>query len=126
MNNGVGRTPLGWLGERVALGTDGIGSDMFEEGRTGYFRRREEELATGPDWALRRLASARGSRTRLRRAAAGPDRGRRAGRSGRARLRRRRRRSTRATLAGHWIFGLGAAHVRDVIVAGELVVATGA
>ncbi len=27
-----------------------------------------------------------------------------------------------ASLAGHWIFGLNAAHVRDVIVGGELVV----
>ena len=43
--HGVGRAPLHWLGERVALGTDGIGSDMFEEGRAGFFRRREEELA---------------------------------------------------------------------------------
>ncbi len=43
MNNAVGRAPLGVLGERVALGTDGIGSDMWEEGRVGYLRRREED-----------------------------------------------------------------------------------
>ena len=44
MNNGVGRTPIGWLGDRVALGTDGIGGDLFEESRSAFLRRREEEL----------------------------------------------------------------------------------
>jgi cytosine/adenosine deaminase-related metal-dependent hydrolase len=30
-----------------------------------------------------------------------------------------------ANVAGHWLFGAGARHVRDVVVAGELVVADG-
>ncbi len=38
MNNAVGRARVGALGRRLALGTDGIGSDMFEESRTAYFR----------------------------------------------------------------------------------------
>jgi putative selenium metabolism protein SsnA len=122
MNNSVGRTPLGWLGERVALGTDGIGSDMWAEGRTGYFRRHEEDSGTGFDWALRRLsvgaqlagrafdepllgrivAGAPADLVVLDYAAPTP--------------------LTADNLAGHWIFGLGAGHVRDVLVAGELVV----
>ena len=46
MNNAVGRAPLAALGARVALGTDGIGADMFEESRVGYLRHREERSAT--------------------------------------------------------------------------------
>ncbi|MEP7379747.1 MAG: amidohydrolase family protein, partial [Chloroflexota bacterium] len=57
MNNGAGRTPLALLQGAVALGTDGIGADMFEEGRAGFFRRHEEDLAVGAGWALERLAA---------------------------------------------------------------------
>lgn len=122
MNNGVGRTPLDWLGRRVALGTDGIGGDMFEESRVAFLRRREEDLATGADWPLARLAV--GSRL--------------AGRIFAEPLLGRIEPGAPAdlvlldyaaptlldatTFAGHWIFGLGAAAVRDVIVAGEVVV----
>jgi cytosine/adenosine deaminase-related metal-dependent hydrolase len=122
MNNGVGRTPLGWLGARVALGTDGIGGDLFEESRTAFLRRREEELGTGPDWALARLTVGAGvaaqafDEPRLGRlepgapadlavldyAAPTP--------------------LDAATLGGHWIFGLASSAVRDVMVGGELVV----
>ncbi|HSD75982.1 MAG TPA: hypothetical protein VLA98_01210, partial [Solirubrobacteraceae bacterium] len=35
MNNGIGRARVEALGPRVALGTDGIGSDMFEEPALG-------------------------------------------------------------------------------------------
>jgi putative selenium metabolism protein SsnA len=122
MNNGVGRTPLDWLGSRVALGTDGIGSDLFEEGRVGFVRRREESLGTVPDWVLARLAAGASVAGRafdepllgriepgapadlvvLDYAAPTPvDAG---------------------TLAGHWIFGVSAGTVRDVLVAGEVVV----
>lgn len=122
MNNGVGRTPLSWLGERVALGTDGIGSDMFEESRAGFLRRREEDLGTDATWPLARLAaSARVVAEAFGEAALGrlepgapadlvvldgtlptPLRP--------------------STLAGHWVFGLSARAVRDVIVAGQVVV----
>jgi cytosine/adenosine deaminase-related metal-dependent hydrolase len=133
MNNAVGRAPLGLLGLRVALGTDGIGADMFEESRTGYLRLLEErasppDAATSgaepppPSWPLARLAAG----TRLVGEAFGepclgciepgapadlvvldypaptP--------------------LTAATLAGHWTFGLSARWVRDVVVAGRIVV----
>ena len=122
MNNAVGRTPLTALGERVAVGTDGIGADMFEEGRAAYFRHREEDLETGMGWPLDRLAE--GARVAaaafgepllghlvagapadvvvLRYPAIAP--------------------VDASTLAAHWLFGLGAGSVRDVIVAGTLVV----
>jgi len=125
MNNGVGRAPLGALGERVALGTDGIGADMFEEGRTAWFRRREEVPVTPMSWLLDRLAE--GARVAggafgepllgslepgapadaivLHYPAVTP--------------------VDAQTLAAHWLFGLTAGSVRDVIVDGVLVVRDG-
>ncbi len=122
MNNSVGRAPVSALGERVALGTDGIGSDMFEESRAAYFRLREDDLGAGPDWALARLSE--GARLAGRSfgepllgtlepgapadlvvldyAAPAPVR--------------------ESSFAGHWIFGLSARAVRDVMVRGEWVV----
>jgi putative selenium metabolism protein SsnA len=122
MNNGVGRAPLGRLGERVALGSDGIGADMWEEGRAGFLRLREEQVTTGPDWVLRRLHAGAQLAGRvfgeplLGRVAVGapadlvvldyaPP----------GRLDER-------GLAGHWVYGISAGHVRDVIVGGDVVV----
>jgi len=125
MNNAVGRPPLAALGERVALGTDGIGADMFEEGRTAYFRRREEDVLTGIAWPLERLAE--GARV--------------AGEAFGEPLLGRIEPGAPAdlvvlaypavtpvdasTLAAHWLFGIGAASVRDVVVAGEPAVRDG-
>ena len=125
MNNAVGRADVAALGDRVALGTDGIGADMFEEGRAAYFRRREEDVATPMAWPLDRLAE--GARVAgeafgepllgqlvpgapadavvLRYPAVTP--------------------IDPTTLAAHWLYGIGAGSVRDVIVAGEPVVRDG-
>ncbi len=123
MNNAVGRAPLGLLGERVALGTDGIGADMFEESRIGFFRLREDGAGIGTDWSLARLAE--GARL--------------AGRLFAEPLLGRIEPGAPADLAvldyaaptpvsadslgGHWVFGLSARAVRDVVVAGRVVVA---
>lgn len=122
MNNAIGRARLDALGKRVALGTDGIGADMFEESRTAFFRLHEDGSGVGPDWALDRLAV--GARL------AGESFGER--RLGRIET------GAPADLVvldyavptpldarsfpGHWIFGLGSRHVRDVMVGGEWVV----
>ncbi len=139
MNNAVGRTPLAILGPRVALGTDGIGADMFEESRVGHLRHLEERSATtGEDhgllhdpgnagatdatWPLARLAAG----TRLvGEAFAEPSFGLISPGApadlvvldypAPTPL-------TSETLAGHWTFGLSARAVRDVIVAGRTVV----
>jgi putative selenium metabolism protein SsnA len=123
MNNAVGYAPAGGGGQRPALGTDGIDGDMFTESRTGFFRAKEADLPTSPDWPLTRLAeSARfagraygepllgtltpgapADVTVLEYPAPTP--------------------LTAANLAGHWVFGLSPRQVRDVYVAGELVVA---
>jgi cytosine/adenosine deaminase-related metal-dependent hydrolase len=121
MNNAVGRTPLAGLGDRVALGTDGIGSDMITESQTAFFRLMEDGGA-GYDWPLARLSVGAGVAGRafdepaLGRIAPGapaditildydaptP--------------------LDADSLAGHWIFGLSPRYVRDVIVAGQPVV----
>jgi putative selenium metabolism protein SsnA len=122
MNNAIGRARVEALGPRVALGTDGIGSDMFEESRTAYFRLREDDRFAGPDWALARLAES----------------ARVAGASFGEPLLGTLESGAPADLVvldyaspaplhagsfpGHWIFGLGSRCVRDVLVAGEWVV----
>ena len=122
MHNGVGRTPLAWLAGRVALGTDGISGDMFEEARSAYLRRREEDLETDPGIGLALLS--RGAAL--------------AGRTfGEPQLGRLEAGAPAdlvvldyaaptpmqpAALAAHWTFGIGALHVRDVMVGGELIV----
>jgi putative selenium metabolism protein SsnA len=122
MNNRVGRAPVRSLGPRVALGTDGIGAGMFAESRAAYFRLREEDASVGAAWALERLAS--GARF------AGPA----FGEPGLGRIEPGGPADavvleysppvplSAESFSGHWIFGLGARHVRDVLVAGEVVV----
>lgn len=51
MNNGVGHAPIRELGP-LALGTDGTGGDMFAEGRSAYWRAREDDLSVSPQWVL--------------------------------------------------------------------------
>jgi putative selenium metabolism protein SsnA len=122
MNNRVGRAPVGALGDRVALGTDGIDGDLFAESRTAFWRAREDDPSVDPGWALARLAAS------ARVAAAALDEP----------LLGRVEPGAPAdlvvldydpptplspeNLAGHWVFGLSARHVRDVIVNGEIVV----
>ena len=121
MNNRVGHARVG--DGRIALGTDGIGGDMFTESQVAYFRAKEAGAAVAPSWPLDRLAE--GSRL-AGRLFAEPFLG-----------------TIRpgapaditvldypapvpldaANLGGHWVFGLSVRQVRDVLVAGDLVVA---
>lgn len=57
MNNQVGYAPLAKFGERVVLGTDGIGADMFEESRFAFFKGRDERVGFGADDWLRVLGN---------------------------------------------------------------------
>jgi putative selenium metabolism protein SsnA len=122
MNNGIGRARVDALGPHVALGTDGIGSDMFEESRTAFFRLHEDGSGAGADWALGRLAEG----TRLG--------GRVFGEPALGTLEPGAPADLvvldydppapldAASFAGHWIFGLSSRWVRDVMVAGDWVV----
>lgn len=125
LNNGVGQAPVWELGSRVGLGTDGIGADMVAESQLAFFRARSSDSPVGPEWPLARLAH---GATFVGRAFGEPELGR---------LTRGAPADitvldyaaptplTSGNLPGHWIFGLGSARVRDVLVAGELVVAQG-
>lgn len=123
MNNAVGRASLALLGPRVALGTDGIGADMFEESRAGYLRLREERGDADAGWPLARLAEGAHLAGRL---FGEPELGMIAlGAPADIVVLDYPAPTpvTEDTLAGHWIFGLSARAVRDVVVAGQLVVA---
>jgi putative selenium metabolism protein SsnA len=122
MNNRVGRAPVGRLGDRVALGTDGIDGDMFAESRSAYWRGREDDHSITPSWVLGRLAAGAAF----------------AGRAFDEPLLGRIEPGapadlvvldydpptplTAENLAGHWMFGLSARDVRDVVVGGSVVV----
>jgi putative selenium metabolism protein SsnA len=121
MNNRVGHPPVAAL-DRLALGTDGIGGDMFAESRAAFWRAREADGSVGPAWILERLAES----------------GRFAGAAfGEPLLGLIEPGApadlvvleydpptplTEDSLAGHWVFGLSARHVRDVLIAGRSVV----
>ena len=121
MNNGVGHAPVG--PGRMALGTDGVGGDMFAESQVAYFRAREAGAPVTPTWPVDRLAE--GARLA----------GRVFGEPALGTLRPGAPADiavldypapvplTAGNLAGHWTFGLAARQVRDVLVAGDLVVA---
>ena len=122
MNNSIGRARLAALGERVSLGTDGIGSDMFEESRTAFFRLREDDGGTGGDWPLQRLAQ---SAHLAGRAFGEPLLGTLAEGAPADLVVLDYAAPTPVhdgSFAGHWVFGLSSRHVRDVMVAGEWVV----
>ncbi|MGH2636638.1 MAG: amidohydrolase family protein, partial [Actinomycetota bacterium] len=52
MNNRVGRAPVAALGNRLALGTDGVDGDVFAESRAAYWRAREADASVGAEWAV--------------------------------------------------------------------------
>jgi putative selenium metabolism protein SsnA len=122
MNNGVGYAPVLRMGPRVALGTDGIDGDMFTETRACYLKARELSWETGPGFAVDRLTA---GATLMGRLFDEPLLG--TLESGAPAdlivleygiptpL-------TGANVAGHFLFGLTAAAVRDVMVAGRWVV----
>jgi len=122
MNNRVGRAPVGRLGDRVALGTDGIDGDMFAESKAAYWRAHEDDPSISSGWVLGRLAAGAAF----------------AGRAFDEPLLGRVEPGapadlvvldydpptplTAENLAGHWMFGLSARDVRDVVVGGSVVV----
>ena len=113
-NNAVGYARPSRFGDRLLLGTDGIGADMRAEAQFAFFAARDH----GDAHRRRRRA---GAQPRVRR--------RRVRRRGARRHRHARLRSPTplddGNFGGHLLFGLGAARVRDVVVDGHVVVREG-
>lgn len=125
MNNGVGHSPFNHRKSKVALGTDGIGGDVLTESQVGFFRAKEADLLTSQSWPLERLAE--GGRLvgdiygepllgTLRPGAPADICVLAYGACGEI---------DGDNLSGHWVFGFSPGMVRDVYVAGELVIANG-
>ena len=57
MNNSVGYAPVGKLRVPVMLGTDGIGSDMFAESKTAWFKARDGKADVSPACIVGMLAA---------------------------------------------------------------------
>jgi putative selenium metabolism protein SsnA len=122
MNNGVGHSPFNHRGGKVALGTDGIDGDMFAEAKAGFFRAKEADLAVPFSWPLERLGE---SARVVARAFGEPLLGTLLAGAPADIVVLDAPAPTpldRDNLAGHLIFGLASNRVRDVFVAGELVV----
>jgi putative selenium metabolism protein SsnA len=121
MNNRVGHALVGSC-DRLALGTDGIDGDMFAESRAAFWRAREADPSVGPTWILGAIAgSARSAGACFEEPLLGTIQ---AGAPADlvvldydppTPLRDE-------TLAGHWAYGFTSRLVRDVLVAGEVVV----
>ncbi len=120
-NNAVGYAPISHLPPKTALGTDGLGADMFAEARAAWLKMREERTGLGPERVLQmleagqRLASetfgrpfgtlAAGCMADLAVLDYDPPTP-----------------LSAENLAGHLIFGMEARHVSSVIVGGQFVV----
>jgi cytosine/adenosine deaminase-related metal-dependent hydrolase len=113
LQNAVGYANVATLGPRVALGTDGMDGDLFAEARAAHLRGRD---AYGPQGGIDAVGLVAAS-GRLAERALGP-------------------RGddwvvldydpptplSAENLAGHFLFGMGSRHVRDVVAGGELIV----
>jgi putative selenium metabolism protein SsnA len=56
MNNQVGYAPVAQFGDRLVLGTDGIGADMFEQARLAFFKGRDAGGSIAPDNWIKTIA----------------------------------------------------------------------
>lgn len=113
LQNAVGYANVATLGPRVALGTDGMDGDLFAEARAAHLRARD---AYGPQGGIDAVGLVAAS-SRLADETLGP-----------------RPEDwvvldydpptplTEENLSGHFLFGIGARHVRDVVARGEVIV----
>lgn len=121
MNNQVGYAPVEKFGDRVVLGTDGIGADMFEEARSAFFKGRDEGLNFGAEAWLRVLAN----NHQLASQAFGDDIGSLAPGSAADLIVLDYQSPTPVTsenLAWHFAFGINSAAVESVMVNGRFVI----
>lgn len=121
MNNQVGYAPLAEFGDRVVMGTDGIGADMFDEARFAFFKGRDAKSSFGADDWLRVLAN----NQRLASETFGIEMG--AFNEGAAADLvvmdyHQPTPLTSENLAWHFIFGMNSAAIESVMVAGRFII----
>jgi cytosine/adenosine deaminase-related metal-dependent hydrolase len=116
LQNAVGYANVATLGQRVALGTDGMDGDLFAEARAAHLRGRD---AYGPQGGIDAVGLVAAS-GRLAEEALGPR-----GEDWVVLDYDPPTPLSAENLAGHFLFGIGARHVRDVIAGGELIVKGG-
>lgn len=121
MNNQVGYAKVEQFGDRILIGTDGIGADMFEETRAAFFKGRDAKINFGADEWLKVLATNQRFASRLFGVEMGA-------------LRRGAAADlvvidypqptplTSENLAWHFVFGMNSASVESVMVAGRFVI----
>jgi putative selenium metabolism protein SsnA len=118
MNNAVGYTPVAKLARPALLGTDGIGADMWREGRVAEFKSRDAGLALPFGQSLKML----GESARFASKCLGVKLGvLEAGAAADLVLTSYRPATplVAENLAGHFLFAMGADFVRDVMIGGE-------
>jgi putative selenium metabolism protein SsnA len=125
MHNGVGYAPALTMGERVALGTDGMDGDMFAETKVAYLRARERSLEASPADVVRRLAA---GATVVGSIFGEPELGSLEPGAPADLVVLEYRSPTPldgSNLPGHLLFGMGSWAVRDVMVAGRWIMRAG-
>jgi putative selenium metabolism protein SsnA len=120
MNNGVGYAEKLRAVRNVALGTDGIGSDMFEEMKFAYFKHRD---ARGAFWPANFLAFLHNGAILLERYFSGSFQRIEAGSVADLVIYDYRNPTPLAgeNIAGHFAFGLSSSSVKTVIINGIVV-----
>ncbi len=122
MNNQVGYARVDEFGDQAALGTDGIGGDVFTETRFAYFQNRNAKGSLSAEGAFRLMTGGHRLATRL----FGLPFGRlRPGAAADVVVLDYRSPTpfTAENLPWHFVFGLGAEHVETVVVGGRIVLA---
>jgi putative selenium metabolism protein SsnA len=121
MNNQVGYAKVEKFGDRLLIGTDGIGADMFEEARFAFFKGRDARINFGANEWLTSLANNQRFASRLFQIDAG-----RLTAGAAADLVVFDYSSptplSSENLAWHFLFGMDSASVESVMVAGRFVI----
>ena len=124
LNNRVGFAPLWAENPAVMLGTDGIGADMYREAKSAWFRGMEADASCSPGAILGMIANAATTLYDHLGVAGGRIE---AGQAADLQVLRYRTPTDlhADNLGGHFLFGMSAAAVESVIVAGKIVVDRG-
>lgn len=121
MNNGVGYAPIGDM-DRVMLGTDGIGGDMFTEAKFAWFKACDAGGSLAGDITPGRIIDMLAQAARVAGKTLGCTLGRLTPGASADIVVTDYRPATPLTsenAAAHFIFALGAQHVRDVLIGGQ-------